>query len=69
MLMRLNLLCSRLEMTILPPPGGPMAARRNIDCEGNRKPGGQIQGTHDEKFPPLTLISFVVCLRRSYQKP
>ena len=30
MLMRLNLLCSLLEMTILPPPGGPMAARRNM---------------------------------------
>ena len=33
MLMRLNLLCSRLEMTILPPPGGPMEASRNMDWE------------------------------------
>lgn len=31
--MRLNLLCSLLEMTILPPPGGPIAARRNISYE------------------------------------
>ena len=32
MLMRLNLLCSLLDMTILPPPGGPMDPSRNIDC-------------------------------------
>ena len=30
MLMRLNLLCSLREMTILPPPGGPIAASRNM---------------------------------------
>ena len=32
MLMRLNLLCSLLEITILPPPGGPMDASRCIPC-------------------------------------
>ena len=32
MLMRLNRLCRRLEMTIRPPPGGPMAAMRNMSC-------------------------------------
>ena len=32
MLMRLNLLCSRLEITILPPPGGPMEASTCIPC-------------------------------------
>ena len=31
MLMRLNLLWKRFEMTILPPPGGPMAPNRNMD--------------------------------------
>ena len=30
MLMRLNRLCSLREMTILPPPGGPIAASTNM---------------------------------------
>lgn len=30
MLMRLKRLCRRPEMWVLPPPGGPMAAKRNI---------------------------------------
>lgn len=34
MLIKLNLLCSRLEMTVLPPPGGPIAATNNISCKG-----------------------------------
>ena len=37
MLMRLNLLCSLREMTVRPPPGGPIAANKNIPCERERK--------------------------------
>lgn len=38
MLMRLKRLCSRLEMTILPPPGGPIPANRNMSYKHqNRK--------------------------------
>lgn len=33
MLIRLNLLCSRLEITILPPPGGPMDASKCMPWE------------------------------------
>ena len=43
MLIRLNLLCSRLEMTIRPPPGGPIEPNRNIDCGGE---GRSSQGTN-----------------------
>ena len=32
MLIMLNLLCKRRDMTILPPPGGPIAPRRCMSC-------------------------------------
>lgn len=32
MLIRLNLLCSLLEITILPPPGGPIEANKCMPC-------------------------------------
>ena len=48
MLMRLNLLCSLLEITILPPPGGPMEANRCMPChELNNKTICQYR---DEEF-------------------
>lgn len=32
-LMRLNRLCKRSEMRVLPPPGGPMDANRNVSYQ------------------------------------
>ena len=38
MLMRLNRLWSRLEMTIRPPPGGPIPANRNMSYKAHNQP-------------------------------